>query len=132
MKELEGKVVLVDFWTYSCINCIRTLPYLQSWHEEYADDGLVILGVHAPEFQFERKFENVQRAVQDFGLSYPVVQDNEKTLWKAYFNRYWPAKYLIDKNGVVRYTHFGEGEYEETEENIVKLLGTKIEDTTAL
>lgn len=126
MEELKGKVVLVDFWTYSCINCIRTLPYLQSWHEKYEDDGLVILAIHAPEFQFEQKFENVQKAVEDFGLTYPVVQDNDFKTWRAYKNRYWPAKYLIDKQGVVRYTHFGEGAYEETEQIIVDLLETKM------
>jgi len=127
MEELKGKVVLIDFWTYSCINCIRTLPYLQSWHEKYADDGLVIIGVHAPEFQFEKKIENVQKAAEDFGLTYPIVQDNDFALWKAYKNRYWPAKYLIDQRGAVRYTHFGEGEYDETEENIITLLETEVE-----
>ncbi len=126
MEELKGKVVLVDFWTYSCINCIRTLPHLQSWHEKYQDDGLVILGVHAPEFQFEKVLANVQEAVDDFGLTYPVVQDNDFELWRAYSNRYWPAKYLIDQEGVVRYTHFGEGEYDETEAAIVELLGAKM------
>ncbi|MDH5737847.1 MAG: redoxin domain-containing protein, partial [Gammaproteobacteria bacterium] len=128
MEELKGKVVLIDFWTYSCINCIRTLPYLQSWHKKYADDGLVILGIHAPEFQFEKKFENVQKAVDDFGLTYAVVQDNDFSTWRAYKNRYWPAKYLIDQNGFVRYTHFGEGEYEETEGYIVALLNTAMEE----
>ena len=127
MEELKGKVVLVDFWTYSCINCIRTLPYLQDWHEKYADDGLVVLGVHTPEFQFERQPENVKKASLDFGLTYPIAQDNDRTLWGLYNNRYWPAKYLIDQNGVVRYTHFGEGEYEETEQNIIALLETDVE-----
>jgi cytochrome c biogenesis protein CcdA/thiol-disulfide isomerase/thioredoxin len=129
MQKLEGKVVLVDFWTYSCINCIRTLPYLQSWHEKYADDGLVILGVHAPEFQFEQKIENVRNAVEEYGLTYPVVQDNDFELWRAYNNRYWPAKYLIDKDGIVRYMHFGEGEYEETEAAITMLLDTEMQKT---
>lgn len=128
MEELKGKVVLVDFWTYSCINCIRTLPYLESWHRKYADDGLVILAVHAPEFIFERKFENVEKAVRDFGITYPVVQDNEKILFrKAYKNKYWPAKYLIDKEGFVRYTHYGEGKYEETEKYIAALLKVDVE-----
>lgn len=126
IKDLQGKVVLVDFWTYSCINCIRTLPYLQSWHEKYADDGLVILGIHAPEFQFEQKPENVQKAVDEFGLTYAVVQDNDFETWRAYQNRYWPAKYLIDQNGIVRYTHFGEGKYDETEEYIAELLNTEM------
>ncbi len=127
MGELRGKVVLIDFWTYSCINCIRTLPYLQSWHEKYQDDGLVIIGVHAPEFQFEKKFENVQKAVKDFSLTYAVVQDNDFKLWRAYANRYWPAKYLIDQEGIVRYVHFGEGEYKESEEAIVSLLQKEME-----
>lgn len=126
LNDLRGKVVLIDFWTYSCINCIRTLPYLQSWHEKYADEGLVILGLHAPEFQFEKKIENVQKAVDEFGLTYPVVQDNDFKTWRAYGNRYWPAKYLIDKDGRIRYTHFGEGEYLETEEAITYLLGTQM------
>ncbi len=124
MQELKGKVVLVDFWTYSCVNCIRTLPYLQAWHERYAQDGLVILGIHAPEFQFEKKAENVRKAVRDFGLTYPVAQDNDFALWRAYANRYWPAKYLIDRDGTVRYAHFGEGEYEETEAIIASMLGS--------
>ena len=122
MNDLKGKVVLIDFWTYSCINCIRTLPYLQTWHERYEKDGLVIIGVHTPEFQFEQKIKNVEKAVEDFGLTYAVVQDNNFKQWRAYKNRYWPAKYLIDKNGVVRYTHFGEGEYAETENAIIELL----------
>lgn len=130
--EQEDKVVLVDFWTYSCINCIRTLPYLKNWHEKYADDGLVIIGVHAPEFEFEKSAENVQQAITDFGIEYPVVQDNEFSTWRAYNNRYWPAKYLIDKDGKVRYTHFGEGKYDETEIMIQTLLeetGTKVTET---
>jgi cytochrome c biogenesis protein CcdA/thiol-disulfide isomerase/thioredoxin len=118
----SGKVVLVDFWTYTCINCIRTLPYLKTWHEKYADDGLVIIGVHAPEFEFEKDYDNVKKAAEDFDLKYPIVQDNDFLIWRAYNNRYWPAKYLIDTNGEIRYTHFGEGKYEETEEWIAKLL----------
>ncbi len=118
----QDKVVLIDFWTYSCINCIRTLPYLRTWHEKYADDGLVIIGVHAPEFEFEKDPENVQQAISDFQLEYPVVQDNEFSTWRAYENRYWPAKYLIDKDGRVRYYHFGEGAYDETEAKIQELL----------
>jgi cytochrome c biogenesis protein CcdA/thiol-disulfide isomerase/thioredoxin len=123
LQEQQGKVVLVDFWTYSCINCIRTLPYLKSWHEKYADKGLVILGVHAPEFEFEKNIKNVKEAVEGFELEYAIVQDNDFATWKAYKNRYWPAKYLIDKEGKVRYTHFGEGDYDETEKMIQKLLG---------
>lgn len=122
LAELKGKVVMIDFWTYSCINCIRTLPYLQRWHEQYAKDGLVIIGVHDPEFQFERKLENVQQAVKDRGLTYPVVQDNDRGTWNVYKNRYWPAKYIIDKEGRLRYYHFGEGDYDGTEKVIQKLL----------
>lgn len=126
MEELKGKVVLVDFWTYSCINCIRTLPYIQALHEKYANKGLVILGIHAPEFAFEKDIDNVQKAVENFGLTYPVVQDNDFQTWRNYKNRYWPAKYLIDQDGFVRYHHFGEGEYEETEQAVVALLGTEV------
>lgn len=120
--EQEDKVVLIDFWTYTCINCIRTLPYLKSWHDEYADDGLVIIGVHTPEFEFEKDAENVEEAIADFELQYAVMQDNDYATWRAYNNRYWPAKYLIDKDGEIRYTHFGEGEYDETEQWIQELL----------
>lgn len=122
LEELSGQVVLVDFWTYSCINCIRTLPYLRSWHDKYQDDGLVIIGVHTPEFEFEKDLDNLKQAVADFKLQYPIVQDNDYKIWRAYENRYWPAKYLIDKNGRIRYTHFGEGKYQETEMEIQKLL----------
>jgi cytochrome c biogenesis protein CcdA/thiol-disulfide isomerase/thioredoxin len=121
-KELKGKVVLVDFWTYSCINCIRTLPYIKDWNAKYKDKGLVIVGVHSPEFEFEKKTENVVQAVKDFGIEYPVVQDNDFKIWSAYHNQYWPAHYLIDKNGAIRYTHFGEGNYVETENAIRSLL----------
>ncbi len=122
MKELRGKVVLVDFWTYSCYNCINTFPYVQAWHKKYAKDGLVVLGIHAPEFQFERKLDNVKQAVQKHGLTFPIALDNGFKVWRAYGNRYWPAFYLIDKNGVVRYRHFGEGRYQETEAAIANLL----------
>ena len=122
LKQLRGKVVMVDFWTYTCINCIRTLPYLKNWHEKYADKGLVIIGVHTPEFEFEKSAENVQKALTDFGIKYPVMQDNDYATWRAYDNHYWPAKYLVDKNGKIRYTHCGEGEYDETEEVIQVLL----------
>ncbi|MFC1653854.1 cytochrome c biogenesis protein DipZ [Patescibacteria group bacterium] len=122
LEELRGSVVLVDFWTYSCINCIRTLPYLTSWHEKYKDEGLIIVGVHSPEFEFEKDTQNVIEALKDFNIEYPVVQDNDFNIWKSYNNRYWPAKYLIDKNGTVRYTHFGEGKYNETENMIQELL----------
>jgi len=129
--DLKGKVVLVDFWTYTCINCIRTLPYLRVWHEKYADDGLVIIGVHTPEFEFEKNADNLQKAINDYELLYPVMQDNDYATWQAYSNRYWPAKYLINKDGKIVYTHFGEGEYDETEEMIQKLLkeaGSNVND----
>lgn len=119
---LKGKVVLIDFWTYSCINCQRTQPYLNAWYDKYKDDGFVILGVHAPEFAFEKVTENVQKAAVDANIKYPVALDNNFATWQAYENRFWPAKYLIDKDGQVRYTHFGEGEYAETEETIQALL----------
>ena len=122
LQKLRGKVVLIDFWTYSCINCQRTLPYLRTWWEKYEQDGLVIIGVHAPEFEFEKNPDNVAQAIEDFELLYPIVQDNNFATWKAYKNRYWPAKYLLDKQGVVRYTHFGEGKYDETEQKIQELL----------
>ena len=125
MKELRGKVILVDFWTYSCFNCINTFPYVQAWHEKYAKDGLVVLGIHAPEFQFERKLANVKQAVKKHGLTFPIALDNGFELWRAYRNRYWPAFYLIDKKGVVRYTHFGEGRYRKTEAAITHLLKQK-------
>ena len=120
--DLRGKVVLVDFWTYTCVNCIRTFPYLKIWHSEYADDGLVILGVHTPEFSFEEKLENVRGAVKDNGIGWAVALDNDYDTWRAYKNRFWPAKYLIDQDGIIRYTHFGEGAYAETELKIRELL----------
>ena len=122
IRHLTGKVVLVDFWTYTCINCIRTLPYLKIWHSKYADDGLVIIGVHTPEFEFEKRLENVQQAVSDHGIGWPIVQDNDYETWQAFNNHYWPAKYLIDKDGVIRHQHFGEGGYRETENKIRDLL----------
>ena len=122
IEKLEGKVVLVDFWTYTCINCIRTFPYLKLWHSRYADDGLVILGIHTPEFEFEKDYDNVVQATRDNGIIWPVAQDNDYVTWKNYSNRFWPAKYLIDQDGVVRYTHFGEGKYAETEQQIRALL----------
>jgi thiol-disulfide isomerase/thioredoxin len=122
LADLRGKVVLVDFWTYSCINCIRTIPYLNAWHEKYADDGLVIVGVHTPEFEFEKDYNNVKAAVEKFEIQYPVAQDNDKGTWKAYENRYWPRKYLLDNEGYIRYDHIGEGSYAETEKVIQSLL----------
>lgn len=125
LADLRGKVVLVDFWTYSCINCIRTIPYLNAWHEKYADDGLVIVGVHTPEFEFEKDYNNVKAAVEKFEIEYPVAQDNDKGTWKAYENRYWPRKYLIDNEGYIRYDHIGEGRYAETEKVIQSLLSER-------
>ena len=122
ISDLKGKVVIVDFWTYSCINCIRTIPYLNAWYEKYADQGLVIVGVHTPEFDFEKNPSNIQAAVQKFGIKYPVVQDNDRATWDAYQNRYWPRKYIIDDEGYVRFDHIGEGGYAETERTIQSLL----------
>jgi len=122
LAVLRGKVVMVDFWTYSCINCIRTFPFVEAWHQKYKDSGFVLLGVHSPEFDFEKKLENVQAAVLENGLTYPVVLDNDHATWQAFNNRYWPAHYLIDAEGNVRYTHFGEGRYAETEGAIQELL----------
>jgi thiol-disulfide isomerase/thioredoxin len=119
---LKGKVVLIDFWTYSCINCQRTQPYLNAWYEKYKDAGFVLLGVHAPEFAFEKVTSNVRKAVAEANIRYPVALDNNFATWNAYQNKFWPAKYLIDKDGQVRYTHFGEGDYVETEKAIQTLL----------
>ena len=122
LEDLKGKVVLIDFWTYSCINCIRTIPYIEGWYEKYKDDGFIVIGVHSPEFAFERELSNVQEAVKDYGITYPVGLDNDFKTWRAYNNKYWPAHYFIDKNGKVRHTHFGEGEYTESEKVIQQLL----------
>lgn len=129
MTQLRGKVVLVDFWTYSCINCIRTLPHLTEWYEKYKDQGLVIIGVHTPEFAFEKVTANVSKALEQFNITYPVAQDNDYATWNAYHNRYWPAKYLVDQEGTIVYTHFGEGNYEETEAVIRQLLGLEVMTT---
>ena len=118
----QGKVVLIDFWTYTCINCIRTLPYLTSWDEKYKEMGLVIIGVHTPEFTYEKEYENVKDATIKYNIKYPVVQDNDYATWGAYKNRYWPRKYLIDTQGFIRYDHIGEGAYEITEAKIQELL----------
>jgi len=122
LSQLRGKVVLIDFWEYTCVNCIRTLPYLESWHEKYASKGLVVIGVHTPEFAFARLNANVARAAKKFGLKYPLVVDSQYAIWNAYSNRFWPAKYLVDKDGNIRYFHFGEGAYDSTERQIQKLL----------
>jgi cytochrome c biogenesis protein CcdA/thiol-disulfide isomerase/thioredoxin len=122
LTGLRGKVVLVDFWTYTCINCIRTLPYVEAWHRKYHGDGFTVVGVHTPEFPFEKEASNVERAIAEDGLTYPVAQDNDYATWTAYGNQYWPAKYLIDARGRVRFAHFGEGSYAETEQAIRSLL----------
>jgi len=122
LQELRGQVVLVDFWTYTCINCIRTFPYTTKWYEKYKDKGFVIVGIHTPEFEFEKKTDNVVEAMKQYGITYPVGQDNSYSTWRAYDNRYWPAHYLIDTQGVIRYIHFGEGNYDKTETAIQQLL----------
>jgi len=121
-ESLKGKVVLVDFWTYSCINCLRSLPYIRAWADKYKDQGLVVIGVHAPEFAFERDIANVTKAVKDLEISYPVAIDNGNTIWRAFHNEYWPAHYFIDAKGRIRHHHFGEGSYEESERIIQELL----------
>jgi len=122
-EELRGRVVVVDFWTYTCINWLRTVPYVRAWAEAYRDAGAVVLGVHTPEFSFERDVDNVRRAVQDRQISYPVALDNDYAIWTAFANMYWPALYVVDAQGHIRYHHFGEGAYEESEQVIRQLLG---------
>lgn len=121
-KELKGKVVLVDFWAYSCINCLRSLPYIEAWAQKYQNDGLVVIGVHTPEFDFEKQSPNVQRAVQKFGVTYPIALDSNHAIWDAFHNEYWPAHYFIDARGKVRFEHFGEGKYAQAEYWIQQLL----------
>lgn len=125
VKQLRGKVVLVDFWTYSCINCLHVLPYVKSWNDRYKDQGLVVVGVHTPEYPFERNPDNVKDAIKRLGITFPVAQDNQYATWSAYNNQYWPGFYLIDKQGRVVYTHFGEGDYAQTEDAIKALLAQK-------
>ncbi|HUI24341.1 MAG TPA: redoxin family protein [Nitrososphaerales archaeon] len=122
ISQLHGKVVLVDFWTYSCINCIRTIPYLNAWYNEYRNNGLVVVGVHTPEFAFEKNYSNVLAAVNSFGIKYPVALDSNYDTWNAYGNEYWPADYVIDSNGTIRYEQLGEGDYNGTESVIRELL----------
>lgn len=122
LTSLRGKVVLVDFWTYSCINCQRTIPFLRQWWVKYRAAGLVIVGVHSPEFDFEKNLDNIRRAIKDYGVAWPVAVDSNMATWNAYSNHYWPAEYLIDKSGQIRHTHFGEGEYDVTERAIQGLL----------
>jgi len=121
-EALRGKVVLVDFWTYSCINCLRTLPYVKAWAQKYRDQGLVVIGVHAPEFAFERNLDNVKKATRELGIDYPVAVDNNFAIWRAFNNQYWPAHYFIDAQGQIRFHHFGEGEYAKSEQVIQQLL----------
>jgi len=121
-EALRGKVVVVDFWTYSCVNCLRTLPYVRAWYDKYKDQGLVVIGVHAPEFAFEKNIDNVRRSVKDLGIDYPVAIDNDYAIWRAFDNRYWPAHYFVDAEGRIRYHHFGEGDYAQSEAVIQKLL----------
>jgi len=122
ISDFRGKVVLIDFWTYSCINCIRTLPHLTSWDQKYKDKGLVIIGVHTPEFEFEKDIDNVKSAMEKYGVEYRVVQDNNYETWRNYKNRFWPRKYLIDSEGYIRFDHIGEGAYDQTEKVIQELL----------
>ncbi|MCP2506217.1 MAG: redoxin family protein, partial [Nitrosopumilus sp.] len=121
-KDMENKVILYDIWTYSCVNCIRTLPYITAWDEKYAEQGLLIIGIHSPEFEFEKNAENVQVAMDKYGIDYPVVLDNDMKTWKAFENNYWPRKYIADHQGNLRYDHIGEGGYQETEKIIQQLL----------
>jgi thiol-disulfide isomerase/thioredoxin len=121
-KDLKGKVVLVDFWTYSCINCLRALPYIEAWSQKYKDNGLVVIGVHTPEFDFEKQLPNVQKAVQKYGITYPIALDSNQAIWNAFHNEFWPAHYFIDAKGKVRFEHFGEGNYDESEHWIQELL----------
>jgi len=121
-EQLKGKVVLVDFWTYSCINCLRAIPYVKAWAEKYKDQGLVVIGVHSPEFAFEKNVDNVKKAISDLGITYPVAVDNDYAIWRAFDNEYWPAHYFIDAKGQVRHHHFGEGDYDQSERIIQQLL----------
>ena len=121
-SALRGKVVLVDFWTYTCVNWLRTLPYVRAWAQKYRDNGLVVVGVHSPEFPFEKNIDNIRRAVKDLRVDYPIAVDGDHVIWRAFSNQYWPALYFIDAEGRVRYTHFGEGSYEQSEMMIQQLL----------
>ena len=124
-ESIKDKVILYDIWTYSCINCVRTLPYITAWDEKYSEQGLLIIGIHSPEFEFEKDPNNVQKAIDKYGIKYPVVLDNEMKTWKAFENRYWPRKYIADHEGYIRYDHIGEGAYQETEKVIQNLLNER-------
>lgn len=123
LEDLKGKVILIDFWTYTCINCLRSLPYVKKWQQKYKKDGLVVIGVHSPEFEFEKKPDNVKKAVKELGIKFPVAVDSDMETWRAFDNMFWPAKYIIDKNGFIVEVNFGEGQYKQTEETIQKYLG---------
>jgi thiol-disulfide isomerase/thioredoxin len=129
IDSLRGKVILIDFWTYTCVNCLRTLPHMKKWHDKYSKSGLAIIGVHSPEFSFERDARNVRKAVKDLGITYPVALDSGMETWNSYANDYWPAKYLVDKDGNVKHVQYGEGGYDSFENEIQKALGidSKIE-----
>jgi len=131
LEDLRGKVVLIDFWTYSCINCQRSIPYVEAWYQKYKDEGLVVIGVHTPEFAFEKQKSNVAAGIERYGVTYPVAMDNDYATWDAWGNRYWPAHYLIDQAGTVRQVHYGEGDYGETELLIQQLLNTGPQPTAA-
>src|SRR3989344_1597295 len=122
LRELKGKVILLDFWTYSCINCIRTLPHLKKLHETYSKKGIVIIGIHTPEFEFEKELENVKEAVKKHEIKYPVALDNDHTTWNLYGNQYWPRSTILDSKGFIRMEHIGEGGYDEIEDKIIELL----------
>ncbi|WP_375312122.1 thioredoxin family protein [Bradyrhizobium sp. A5] len=122
IADLRGKVVLVDFWTYGCVNCVNTLPHVTDLYAKYKDKGLVVIGVHTPEFPFERSASNVQAALKRHGITYPVAQDNESRTWNAYRNQYWPAQYIIDQNGRIVFQHAGEGRYDEIDRTVARLL----------
>jgi thiol-disulfide isomerase/thioredoxin len=122
LAELKGKVVLLEFWTFGCFNCRNVEPYVKGWHQKYADKGLVVIGVHSPEFSYERSVANVQNYIREHAIKYPVVIDNDFKTWNRYSNRYWPAMYLVDKRGIMRYLRVGEGGYEQTEKQILALL----------
>lgn len=122
VADLRGNVVLVEFWTFGCYNCRNVEPYVKEWHKKYADQGLVVIGVHSPEFKYEHSVENVKRYIDEHGITYAVPIDNDFAIWNRYGNRYWPAMYVIDKQGIIRYTRFGEGGYAQTEQQIQALL----------
>jgi thiol-disulfide isomerase/thioredoxin len=130
-QALRGKVVLVDFWTYSCINCLRSIPYVRAWAEKYKDKGLVVIGIHTPEFAFERQTANVKKAAADLGIDYPIAIDNKYQLWRAFNNNYWPAHYFIDAQGRIRHHHFGEGDYDQSERVIQELLAENGVETSS-